>query len=260
MIGSAVAKHFLAQNRYETSITSCDENNYFPGAKKILFNANEADFTALPPADYVINCIGVIKPFMARDPAAARMVNALFPWRLAGWAGKNGTKIIHTTTDCVFSGRKGRSGENDPHDALDEYGKTKSLGEPSEKCMVLRTSVIGEELRNNANFVEWAKSQKGKEVNGFINHFWNGVTAGWYARICEKIIIDGLWEPGIFHIYAADTVSKYQMLQYLNRKFELGLKIRAVMAAESCDRSLVTVKPLCGKLMIPDVAQMVEEM
>jgi dTDP-4-dehydrorhamnose reductase len=260
MLGSAAAKHFLALGDFETVLTARDENNFFPGAKTVLFDAAKPDFDALPVADYIINCIGIIKPFMAKNLIAARYVNAVFPWQLATWAKSKDAKLFHITTDCVFSGRKGRYDENDLHDALDDYGKSKSLGEPASECMVIRTSIIGEEVRNNASLVEWAKSQKGRKVGGYINHFWNGITTNWYAKICEKIIRGGLWEAGLFHAHASDIVSKYQMMQYFDKRFGLGLKINPTMAKESCDRSLASIKGLCAELEIPSVGKMIEDM
>ena len=126
--------------------------------------------------DVIVNCIGMIKPQVDKlGTVAAIKVNSLFPHSLANVGEKIGAKVIHITTDCVWSGQDGNYTEDTPHDALDVYGKTKSLGEP-ENCTVIRTSIIGEEINNGRSLVEWIKSQKDQSANGFPNHKWNGVT------------------------------------------------------------------------------------
>ncbi|MBQ7958401.1 MAG: SDR family oxidoreductase [Oscillospiraceae bacterium] len=260
MLGNAVAKYFLSNENYEVITTYRHEEYKFEG-NTIYFDALTSDFSVLPDdVDYVINCIGIIKPFMAKSIENAIMINSLFPHRLAKWCEEKGIKLIHITTDCVFSGMKGKYTENDLHDALDEYGKSKSLGECVNNAMVIRTSIIGEEIHNNASLIEWAKSQKGKTVNGFVNHLWNGVTTKQYAVICDKIISQGLYEKGLFHAYAADDVTKYEMMQYFNKKFDLNLTINEFEASQPCDRTLRSDKELCKKLEIPTVSRMIEEM
>ena len=259
LLGSAVTKHFLSSNEFEVN-TTCRDKNISIDKDALVFDALSNSLETLPTTyDYVLNCIGVIKPFMKQDPAAAIKLNALLPWQIAQWCNDNDMKLIHITSDCAFSGKKGKYTENDEHDALDAYGKSKSLGEPSTEAMVIRTSIIGEEIHKNASLIEWAKSQKGKTVGGFVTHLWNGVTTKQYATICEKIIKNGWYENGLYHVTAQDDVSKYQMLQYFDEKFKLDLDIREE-SPESIDRTLRTTKPLCEKLNIPSVRQMVMEL
>lgn len=262
MLGNEVASHFMSLKAFDTYLTYRNEAVSF-GAKenKFKFDVLCDDFNILPcDFDYVINCIGIIKPFMGDNLINSIYTNAIFPRKLANWCKDNGMKLIHITTDCVFSGLKGKYFESDAHDALDAYGKSKSLGEPIEDAMVLRTSVIGEEIHKNASLISWAKSQKGNNVKGFTNHFWNGVTTNQYARCCEKIINENLYENGVFHIFAKDIVSKYQMLEYFNEVFELDLTINPFETAPGCDRSLSTIKNLCAKLEISTVKEMVQEL
>ena len=96
-------------------------------------------------------------------------------------------QVVHISTDCVFNGKKGNYNEEDDHDCLDVYGKTKSLGENPD-LTIIRTSIIGEEITNKRSLVEWVKSNTSKEINGFIKHFWNGVTCLQLAKIIYKII------------------------------------------------------------------------
>ena len=263
LLGCAVGKHFLT-TKHETTLTYRNEAVSY-GKDKIFFDPLRGDIDKTMPQgwphrwDYVINCIGIIKPFVSGKPIETRKINAVFPWELANWCHAYQIKLIHISTDCVFSGRKGRYVESDLHDALDDYGKSKSLGEPN-NSMVIRTSIIGEEIHNNTSLIEWAKSQKGKEVNGFANHYWNGVTTKQYAKVCENVIDNNLWENGLFHVHAADIVRKYDMLTYFNERFDLNLTINEFKTPEICDRSLSSEKDLCSKLKVPTVRDQVMAM
>lgn len=262
MLGNAVAKHFLDLDNFDTYLTYRNEDVCFGSKEKnIKFDVLTDDLEKLPSDfDYVINCIGVIKPFMAINLINAIFINSIFPRKLANWCKDKEIKLFHITTDCVFSGSKGKYVETDLHDALDDYGKSKSLGEPIEDCMVLRTSIIGEEIHKDASLIAWAKKQKGKTINGYTNHFWNGITTNQYAKCCEKIINQDLYEKGLFHLFAKDIVSKYDMMCYFNEVFDLELTINTFEATPSCDRSMASAKDLCSKLGIPTVKDMIEEL
>lgn len=259
MLGSAVARHFMNNTKYDV-VTTCRNQSISLDKNAILFDVLVDPVEKLPTTfDYVINCIGVIKPFMSQNPPAAIKINALFPWLVAHWCADNNMRFINITTDCVYSGNKGKYKECDLHDALDAYGKSKSLGECTSEAMVLRTSIIGEEIHKNVSLLEWAKSQAGKVVGGYTTHIWNGLTTIEYAVACDKIISNDWYEKGLFHIFAKDDVSKYQLLHYFNEKFRLNLTIEE-KSPEPIDRTLRTTKDLCTKLDIPTVKQMVMEM
>jgi dTDP-4-dehydrorhamnose reductase len=261
MLGNTVAKYFLDSEKYDVFLTYRNPELAF-GGNRIRFDALKDSLDILPGnVDYVINCIGIIKQIMHDGKSVQRAIrlNALFPLELAEWCEQKNIRLIHITTDCVFSGAKGKYVESDEHDALDAYGKTKSLGEPVDATMVIRTSIIGEELHNNGSLVSWVKSMKGQSIKGYTNHFWNGITTLEYAKVCDKIIQNDLYENGLFHVFAADDVSKYQMLQMFNEKYDLGLTIDE-FAPEGIDRTLRTEKTLCSKLQIPTVRQMIMDM
>lgn len=262
MLGSTVYKYFKENTNYEVIGTSKDDK--FINDKDIFrFNALEFIDKDYPwstdnfyGVDYIINCIGIIKPAIKNqnDIYNAILINSIFPRKLCN-CNKN---VINISTDCTFSGNKGRYIESSPHDAQDEYGKTKSLGEDTENSMVLRTSIIGEEINNHYSLISWCKSQKNKEVNGFINHFWNGITTLQYAKCCHSIIKDNLYNHGLYHIFS-DQHSKYEMLNMFNNKWDLNMKINAVKAAYDCDRTLNTIKDLNSKLNIPILKKQLEE-
>lgn len=246
MLGSQVVK-VLSANK-EFAVSSTNRTDFDP----VL----EGDLN-FPGYDYVINCVGVIKPAMNRDIASSIFVNAVFPHSLANSCKKAGQKLIHITTDCVYSGVKGSYVESSLHDALDEYGKSKSLGEPK-NCMVLRTSIIGPEIQNYRSLIAWFLKQTG-ECNGFINHFWNGITTKEYAKVCEKIILNGWYKEDLYHIFS-DAVSKYEMLLALKYKFQKDIAIYQHFAHPSVDRTLATEKGLNSKLKISSFQEMINEM
>ncbi|MBI5730154.1 MAG: SDR family oxidoreductase [Ignavibacteriales bacterium] len=214
----------------------------------------------LDGVDVVINCAGVIKPTIAKNTIENVLkINSLFPRNLAKVCGKRGIKCFHITTDCVYTGKKGKYTEEDYFDADDLYGLSKNAGE-NKDCMVLRTSIIGEENGQSRSLLEWAKSQAGKEVCGFTNHLWNGVTTLYLAEIIENIIKQDLYQKGIFHIHSPNTVNKYELLQIFNRVYDLHLKINSAEAKEAVDRSMKSVNLLSSKVAVKNLEIQIEEM
>jgi dTDP-4-dehydrorhamnose reductase len=158
----------------------------------------------------------------------------------------------------VYSGRTGNYNESSTHDCLDAYGKSKSLGEP-DNCMVLRTSIIGEEIHKKISLIEWAKSQKGKTVSGFTNHLWNGITTQQYAIICQKIIEQNLYSKELYHVFS-NHITKYDLLKLFNKRFDLDLNIEKKESEEIIDRTLSSLKDLNTKLMIPSIQDQISSM
>lgn len=184
--------------------------------------------------DVIINAAGIIKQ---RNYSAQELirVNSLFPHFLSTL----NCNVIHITTDCVFSGKLGSYDEDSLHDCLDDYGKSKSLGECKD-LTIIRTSIIGEELHNKKSLVEWVKSNQNTTVNGYINHFWNGVTCLELSKYISTLIDSNNYWKGVRHCFSPDTVSKYQLVSYIDQIYELNNTINPVMS-EYCDRSLTSV-------------------
>lgn len=191
--------------------------------------------------DVIINCIGTIKPQVDKlGTLTAIKVNSLFPYYLSNVCEKEGYKMIHITTDCVFSGKDGLYNEKSLHDCLDVYGKTKSLGEP-ENCTVIRTSIIGEELTRKLSLIEWVISMKDKTANGFTNHHWNGLTCLQTAKVFEEIIRYQYYWPGVRHIYSPNIVNKYELVQTISDIYGLNINLNAIASPIRCDRSLSSI-------------------
>ena len=257
VLGSTVAKHFLDTGHEVVTTYRAQNGDLCLGDEKYYYDPT-VDGPRLPfSCDYVINCIGVIKPFIEDDKLKSIYLNSVFPRELADFCNKKDIKLIHITTDCVFSGATGNYSEESDHDCLDFYGKTKSLGEP-ENCMVLRTSIIGEEIHKDASLIAWVKSMAGKEINGYTNHFWNGVTTNQYAKICKHIIDEDLYSQGLFHIHS-NTVSKFELVTEINNRFNLDIKINPQEPDQAVDRTLSTVSELSNEIMkhVPTVQEQI---
>jgi dTDP-4-dehydrorhamnose reductase len=199
-------------------------------------------------AGWVINAVGVIKPYIHddddRERERALRVNSLFPYQLARIAERVDARIIQIATDCVFSGDRGRYTEDDPHDAVDAYGMTKSLGEVRAAWVHhLRCSIVGPELTSHVSLLDWFLGQPANaEVKGFTNHVWNGITTLHFARICEAIVTGATAPAGAQHVVPAGAVTKADLLKAFADTFERrDIEIRPAEASVMIDRTLDTV-------------------
>lgn len=191
--------------------------------------------------DIVINCSGVIKPRVNEVGTAATIkINSWLPHILNEISQDLKFNFIHITTDCVFSGKKGNYTEQDYHDPEDIYGKSKSLGEPNKLCTTIRTSIIGEEVNQNRSLISWAISQKNKQVNGFIDHKWNGVTCLQLSKFIDTLIKENKFNLGLFH-YFSESITKDKLLKKISDVYNLNLKIEKIKSPNGkCDRTLAT--------------------
>ncbi len=219
--------------------------------------------------DFYINAVGIVKP---AEKAIKRLVevndvNAYFPFWLAQNTDK---KIIHVSTDCVYSGRVQQHpyDEAAPSDALDLYGQTKADADKRlwgfKNAMVLRTSIIGPEPYNKYSLLEWTKKQEGRQVKGYIRHHWNGITTLQWAKIAERIVRKAgrLFYGGeIRHIFSEPAITKYELLQKISDVYSLDLNITPYDDTEFCDRSLGTVHPeFIEQFNIPSIDSQLQEL
>jgi dTDP-4-dehydrorhamnose reductase len=186
----------------------------------------------------IVNAIGVVKQRQdAHDAVMAIEVNALFPHRLREMAARVGGRVVHLSTDCVFSGRKGNYTPDDVPDASDLYGRSKLLGEIGEPGgLTLRTSMIGLELSRKQGLVEWFLASRGK-VKGFRRAIFSGLTTAELARLIERLLTEHRDLSGLWHAAAA-PIDKYSLLSRLAR--ELGRTDIEIVPDDAlvCDRSL----------------------
>jgi len=188
--------------------------------------------------DAVINCIGIIKQLPeAQDPIETISTNSLFPHQLAQICQKNKIRLVHYSTDCVFSGKGGNYFESDQPDADDLYGRSKLLGEViGPGCLTLRTSLFGRELSGFHSLFEWLLMQEGREIQGYTNAIFTGLTTIAHAQILEKILTQNLELTGLYNV-ASTPISKYDLLKKIITRFNLNITITPNDSI-ICNRSL----------------------
>ncbi len=207
--------------------------------------------------DYVINAIGITIPYSLKDTTATFFINSAFPHILASYFGE---KLIHITTDCVYDGKEGYPySEKSLKSPVDVYGISKSLGEPN-NALTIRTSIIGEELEGFNSLLEWFLKQKNQTINGFAEHYWNGVTTKEFGNICDRIISNPEKYPktGIYHVFST-IVSKYEMLLSFKQKFNINCVIEKE-SNNKINRTLSTIHEFNSLLKIPTFREMINEL
>ena len=269
MLGHSVAKVFKNDPSMHLIQTSRKKIEGY-----LKFEAMKDDIAELikdVEPDWVINCIGVIKPHIdEKSPESilrAVEINGIFPYLLARCTSNS---IIQIATDCVYSGEKGNYKESDLHDATDVYGKTKSLGEIDLPNLIhLRVSIIGPEVGRSTSLLEWFKNQpQGAELNGFTDHLWNGITTHHFGRISHGIVSNNLVGLGKTHIVPNDIVTKARLLKIFSETYNRqDIKISEVKSAKTIDRTLSTsdailnskIWDMAGFKSIPTIQEMVFE-
>jgi dTDP-4-dehydrorhamnose reductase len=227
--------------------------------EEILIDNNIDDKTC------VINCIGVIP--QRKDPntndSIYFLVNSIFPNVLWNICKKYKSKMIQPATDCVFSGKQsgGNYRENDTHDENNSYGMSKSLGEPL-GCTIIRSSIIGCEVNNKKSFLEWILTSinSGKSIQGWDNHYWNGITCLEYCKIIEKIINYELFWNGVRHVYSPTKKSKYELANMVIEIFygkDKTNMLTKYTSNDTIDKTLISIYPVLFE--IPELfEQMIE--
>jgi dTDP-4-dehydrorhamnose reductase len=185
----------------------------------------------------VVNCIGIVKQRAESEEAITSIeVNAILPHRLVIACRAAGARLVHLSTDCVFSGAKGGYREEDAPDPQDLYGRSKLLGEVSgEGALTLRTSMIGLGLNRKTSLVDWFLAQKGR-VQGYRKAVFSGLTTRELSRVIRMILEKHPQASGLYHLSAA-PIDKHTLLVKLRER--LGKSIDIVPADEPrIDRSL----------------------
>lgn len=199
--------------------------------------ALEAVFARVRP-EAVVNCVGIIKQLKeAHDPLVSIGINSMLPHRLSRLCGLTGARLVHISTDCVFSGRKGGYIETDPSDAEDIYGKSKFLGEVHDPhAVTLRTSIIGRELETKSGLIEWFLSQQGKTIKGFRHGIFSGFTTHEFARVIRRVLERHPSISGLRQV-SSDAIDKLRLLEIARSYY--GWKGEIVPDDTfRCDRSL----------------------
>jgi dTDP-4-dehydrorhamnose reductase len=233
MLGNAVLRLFTQSAEYEVvgSARSTSALRLLPAnlSDRVICGVDVENmdslislFTKARP-DVVINCIGLVKQLAdANDPLDAIPINALLPHRLVRLCGMAGARLIHMSTDCIFSGAKGMYTEADESDAKDLYGRSKYLGEVDyPHAITLRTSIIGHELNGEHSLVGWFLAQQGI-VKGYSRAIFSGLPTVELARVIRDHVIPHPELHGVHHV-SADPINKFDLLNLISNVY--GKKI-----------------------------------
>jgi len=202
-----------------------DDERVIDGVDATDFGAVAAVLDRLGP-QVIVNCVAVTKRREgSADTAASIALNALLPHQLARWAAAHDARLIHFSTDCVFTGRSGGYSEASPTDAEDLYGRTKALGEVADaRALTLRSSFIGRELANGTELLEWFLARRGQRIKGYRQALYTGVSNIFMARLVGDLIEA---HPGLAGLYnlASEVVSKFDLLCLAREAFRLEVEI-----------------------------------
>ncbi|NPC55765.1 dTDP-4-dehydrorhamnose reductase family protein [Caenimonas soli] len=229
MLGNAVLRLFGASDGYEVSgsVRSAAALRLLPEALRprivtgvdVENSDSLAALLARTRPDAVINCIGLVKQLAeADDPLAAIPINSLLPHRLARLCDVASARLVHVSTDCVFSGSKGMYLESDFPDANDLYGRSKYLGEVDyPHAVTLRTSIIGHELAGAHGLVGWFLAQQGG-VKGFTKAVFSGLPTVELARVIRDHVLPHPELRGTYHVSAA-PIDKFELLSLVAKAY-----------------------------------------
>jgi len=189
------------------------------------FAAVEQVIDSVQP-DWIVNCIGIVKQRPeSQDKAISMLINTELPGVVDQVARSRGARLIHISTDCVFSGRAGDYRESDRPDPTDLYGETKRAGEVAARdAIILRTSLIGREIATGSSLVEWFLRNQSRSVSGFRRAIFSGLTTITMADEIKRIISDASLAPGLYHV-SEDPIDKYSLLRMLGEAYHTTVQV-----------------------------------
>lgn len=249
MLGEYIKKHLY--NAYELICITRDEYDIYNDNYERLLDI----LTKIDNKRIIINCAGAI-PQRNTNYKVYFKVNSWFPNILSKICNDIGIKLIHITTDCVYNGDTGKYLESSKHTETGVYGISKSLGEPKNAC-IIRTSIIGEENMNKKSFIEWLKSESGNKINGYCNHYWNGVTCYQLSKVIKHMLDRNLYWNGIRHIFTPKKYSKYDMCLIINSIYNLNITVTKISTTKIINRTLSTEYDEI--INIPDLITQIKE-
>lgn len=239
MAGHIIAEYLDGLAGYEMLGVAREQGQFVHKRLNVLDEvALESYLSGIKP-DILINGVGVLMAQANEDISNAITTNGLLPHVLAKLGDQLGFKLIHLSTDCVFSGRDGGYTEESPKDGLDSYAKSKALGEViNEKDLTIRTSFIGPELKNGVGLLNWFLQQKG-EIRGYTHAYWTGVTTLELAKVIDAMIEQNM--TGLYHLSPKEKISKYDLLLLFKRVWHKEIEI-VPFEDYSIDKSLVCTR------------------
>jgi len=254
MLGNYIKNYFTKKTTYEVICITRKEYEI------TVDNISKLDnflSTMISDNTCIINCNGLIPQRIDKIHSESYyLINSIFPLHLSNICKKYNINLICPTTDCVFSGKKGGYIETDFHDEINTYGISKSLGEPS-NATIIRTSIIGEELDNKKSFLEFIKN--GSTINGWNNHYWNGITCYQYCKVIDKIISEDLFWKGVRHIYSPLKKTKYELASIIKSVYGLSVSINKCNADTEIDKTLSSIYTTSNIFNIPSLEEQIYE-
>lgn len=258
MVGHLICKYLIDNSNFilfdiARSFKFRDKTNLFDVKNEKDF----CEYIKLIKPEYIINCIGVLIRESNSNIENAIYINSYFPYILKKLASEINSKLIHISTDCVFSGRKGKYIESDLRDGNDTYAQTKILGEIQDNSnLTLRTSVIGPEIRDSGEgLFGWFMRQEGT-IYGFKKVIWSGVTTLELAKVIKLSIDNEL--TGLYHVTNNLSISKYELLKLFKKFTQKNIEIKP-FDEKSLDKSLIDTRLSLG-YKIPSYDDMILEM
>ena len=256
MLGNTIKLYFKSMNRYNViSLTRKHFDILNTDVEELIYL-----FKVFPDNSIIINATGLIPHSGNTNEDDYIKVNADFPKLLDKLCVEYNHTFIHITTDCVFNGikNKGSYFEDSIKNESSIYGKSKALGEELTHATIIRTSIIGEQREAAAtgeqreaaatgeqqeikkmSLLQWVVSNKDKTINGYNNHYWNGVTCLRLAQILHKMVERELYWKGVSHIFS-NIVSKYDLLQYINKIYNLNITVDSIKCDQEIDKTLAS--------------------
>jgi len=230
-----------------------------------IFNIDVSDTKALSSIiidnqfDYVVNCIGILNKVAEDNPAKAIWFNSYFPHYLEEITRNTKIKVIHISTDCVFSGKRGNYTEQDFKDGLGFYAQSKALGElNNSKDVTIRTSIIGPELNHNGiGLFHWFMMRlDGSQIKGFTEAYWSGVTTLELAKVVSEIIKQNI--TGLIQIAPKSKIDKFSLISLFNTIYKNNIILIEKNGDYKVDKSLVSIRKDFD-YEVPDYKNMLED-
>jgi dTDP-4-dehydrorhamnose reductase len=240
MLGHIMAEYLDQLRRYELFGIARSDGRYVSQVMNVLdFSALEHYLSRLKPT-VVINCVGVLVAKSGSDLPTAILINSYLPNLLSKLGEKLDFKLVHVSTDCVFSGKQGQYSESSLRDGDDNYARTKALGEINNaRDLTVRTSIIGPELKaDGTGLLDWFLKQQGL-VNGYSRAYWSGVTTLELAKAVGELIEQNV--AGLLNFCPAQKISKYDLLKKIASVWGRHNKI-ATNEDYAVDKSLVSLR------------------
>ena len=237
MLGHTLIKYLISKNNLDVEFSVRNKSRQklckeiFNKEAKYFVDANEPSSILkaieIYKPNFCINCLGIIKQKEdAKNYIKSIQINSLIPHLISDYCKRYDSQLIHISTDCIFSGKKGNYLDSDTPDPIDLYGRSKLLGEVSNSnAITIRTSIIGPEISSANGLFEWFRNKEGI-IYGYQNAWFSGFTTIELSRIIYKFIIQGKIKNDIYNL-SSYAINKYELLKLINKVYVLNKKIIA---------------------------------